>query len=105
VKQLTTATITLKVRIKRVTCYGPTGASITATVNIQNFCDSIAGSNPVTSSDRGTATHLPGVKFEIPRLIADAKDFAPTTTTELANASSTDAGYIVFDVDLEYQLP
>lgn len=91
-----------------MTCYGPTGSSITATVNIQNFCDSIAGTNPVTCSDRGTATHLPGIKFEIPRLISESKDIsgaAGAIPIEYANASATDAGYIVFDVDLEYQLP
>jgi hypothetical protein len=105
VKQLTSASIALKVRIKRITCYGPTGSSVTCTVNIQNFCDSIAGTNPVTSSDRGTATRLPGIRFEIPTLISASKDMAPTTVTELASATATAQGEIVFDVDLEYQLP
>ena len=109
VKQLTSAPITLNVRIRRITVFGFTGGALTATINIQNFCDSIAGTNPVTSSDRGTSTRLPGLKFEIPRLVADSKSFSSTSTTVLAVSTSTGlttaANDIIYDVDLEYQLP
>jgi hypothetical protein len=106
---LTSASVTLNVRIRRITVFGQTGGVLNTTLNIQNFCDSIAGTNPVSSTDRGTSSHLPGIKFEIPPLVADAKSVDAASTVVIASSTSTGlttaAGSLIYDVDVEYQLP
>jgi len=111
IKQISSAAGTYPLRICAVTAYGPMGGSLTCTLNIDNIGVATDSLSPLTASDYGSATRMPGLRFTVPKLASKVIGATSASSTVVAAASWTGGtaptlqGSVVYEVDITFQLP
>jgi len=111
VKQLTSVTSTMLMRVRSVSIYGPLGGAITCDLSSTTLCDSVSSTNSITATDYGSSVRPPGIKYIVPQVSAIVNSVSSASALTVAsakwNTSSNNASTagLFFVVELEYQMP